>query len=800
MLLHFLAAQNALTKKFIRKSDGSVEKVSYLNAYEVTSHEESVTNLQQFLDAVKGHASEGHCLVKGELSRPLIKESRAGSTDTNASTWWVCLDIDGLPPEYTVDELLTLMGLGDTSYILQWSASMGITSDRLRCHVFMMLAKPAAAPLLKQWLVQLNHQTAFLRDNMALTRTNMSVTWGLDITACQNDKLIYIAAPILEGGIRSPLGRKPRYELVNKITTTLVIPGTINTPATNSLLTAARIAELRSAAGLPTRKNTFKTYKDVEVLSKPDEAMVTEMKHERGFVYFNLNGGDSWAYYHPDDNPEVIYNFKGEPNYATKELLPDYYKQAKAHASTNASAEAGVGAYLRDPQQPVLLAFRDRKTGVYYHGSYTPDDDSLILDPARTEKQIRDFCMQFGMPMGDYVPIWTQVFDPSGEFRVDVENKTINMFAQTEYMRNVGKRAPKVIPATINKILRHMLANDAAAIQHFLNWCAFIIQKRQRPMTAWVLYGTEGTGKGTFVSRVLRPLLGIEQTAFRRGEELASPFNGYMKNQLLVAFDEAHLAEMKDSELVHGKVRNFITEPTISVRMLYQNATEVTNYAAIMCLSNKPNVIHLQKNDRRWNVGPWQDMKLELTEEEVLTRIPTELQTFYDYLAHFPLDEVAARTPLISESRDRLISTTTNAAEDVAAALGPKAADMGFFLDQLPSDSSNVGYKFQMAVTEYKKVLHTLIIRTRNEGTGRCKISRDELHTLFEYTVGSMPNTPNKFTKFLAHRHIHTEKIRIGDKTPYGVQVEFKDYKLFNDYERDHFPVAAPAAKAKDKK
>jgi hypothetical protein len=41
------------------------------------------------------------------------------------------------------------------------------------------------------------------------------------------------------------------------------------------------------------------------------------MKMERGFVYFNLNGGDSWAYYHPIDNPTFIRNFKGEPMYRT---------------------------------------------------------------------------------------------------------------------------------------------------------------------------------------------------------------------------------------------------------------------------------------------------------------------------------------------------------------------------------------------------------------------------------------------------------------------------------------------------
>lgn len=799
MHLNFLSAQKHLTKKFTKLQNGDIEKTSYLNAYEVTSSEEPVFSLDDFYVELRKHADLGHCLLKGQLTRPLVNESRAGSTDANAQTHWVCLDIDGLPPTYTVDELLKQMGMGDVSYVLQWSASQSVTSEDLRCHIMMMLSKPASAPLLKQWLIQLNHNTTFLRDNMALTKTNMSVTWGLDITACQNDKLIYIAPPILVG-IKNPLGRKPRYELVMKHRKTLTLPANINTPEANRALTAARIADLRRKANLPERKNTYRTYKDVEVLSKPDEATVTEVRHERGFVYFNLNGGDSWAYYHPDNNCEIIYNFKGEPPYATKELLPDYYKQAKAAASTNASAESSVGAYLADPQQPVLLAFRDRKTGVYQHGHYYPEGDVLDLAVAKSEKQVRDFCMQHGMPMGDFIPIWDMIFDPHGDQRIDTVNRTVNLFQQTEYMLAAGPKAPAKPPATIMKVMSHMLAHEQASINHLLNWLAFIIQKRERPKTAWVWYGTEGTGKGMFASKVLRPLLGMGQTAMREGRELAEIFNGYMKNTMLVFFDEAHLSTMKESDMVHAKLRNFITEPTISLRLMHQNATETDNHAAIICMSNKPDVILLQKNDRRWNVGPYQDVKLELTDDEIDNKIPAELQTFYDYLAHYPLDEDAARTPLITEDRDRLISTTTSSADDVAHALTAKKADMGFFLDQLPSDGSLIGYRMQSSVQDYKKVLHTLLIRTRNEGTGRCKISRDELHTMFEYTVGNMPNSPNKFTKFLAHRHIHTEKVRI-DKPVYGIQVAWKDWPLFNEYDRDFFPAEAPAAvKAKEKK
>lgn len=791
--LTFLESDRPLTKKYTKKPDGTIDKQSFLSAYHVTSHQAQITSLADFYVQLRNHADAGHCLLKGNVNRPLVQESRAGSTDALAVSDWVCLDFDGLPPTYSIDEVLQLMGIRDVSYVLQWSSSQMILDDSLRCHVFFLLDRPTPAPVLKQWLVQLNHQTTFLRENMKLTKTGMGISWPLDITACQNDKLIYITPPQLEG-IRNPLGRRPRYEHVKRAAERLALPAKLNTPETNKLLTIARVNDLRIAANLPSRKLASKMHGDVEILPKPDEAMITGHKVDRDFVYFNFNGGDSWAYYHPVNNADVIYNFKGEPNYLTKELLPDYYKQAKAVAKHAGQAESSVGLYAPADQQRVLLAFRDRKSGIYYHGEYTPQTDNLDVVVARSEKQVRDFCMQEGMPIGDFIPIWNLNFEPQEDYRVDITGRRINLFVLSRYFREAKPQKKPFIPKTINKVLRHMLAHDEATIEHFINWLAFIVQFRERPSTAWVMYGTEGTGKGTFCSKVLRPILGLNQTAMRPGAQLASEYNNFLKDNILVVFDEAHVAEMRDSEEIHAKLRNWITEPTVSLRMMYANPQEITNNASFILLSNQPDVIHLQKKDRRWNIAPFQDKKIELTDEEVRDLIPEELQDFANFLMSWPVNREKARTPLITEDRDRLISTTTSSADDVAHALSKDNAQMGFFLDQLPTDKKIRPLVVQQKIDDYRKTLGDIVLRTIHRGDGKCNISRDELYDIFEYTVGKMPATPNKFTKFLAHRHIHTEKVRI-DKPVYGIQVSFKDFSLFPEYLKEHWPATAATVK-----
>ena len=371
----FLSASVPLTKTVEMRADGTLEKSPYPNVYAVTSHVEDTPDITSFHAALVKHAALGHCLLKGNTSRPLVNESRAGSTDASASTSWVCLDIDGLPAMYnykgtpttiTPAAIMQFLGLQDVSHVLQWSASQGLDGGAtLRLHIFFLLPQPVPAQILKQWLIQLNHTIPLLRDSTRLTKTGNSLTWALDITACQNDKLLYIAPPTFKG-MKSPMGRTPRIQLITRSYSTFTLPHSVHTSTMNKALTDERIAELRETHGLPTRKFTYKMTKGIEHLIKPEACDMTEMKADRGFVYFNLNGGDSWAYYHPEDRPEFIFNFKGEPTYLTKELLPEYWEQLTSTASRTSSA--GV----------TYLAFLDKKASTYYRGTYDPDDRKAL--------------------------------------------------------------------------------------------------------------------------------------------------------------------------------------------------------------------------------------------------------------------------------------------------------------------------------------------------------------------------------------------------------------------------------------
>jgi len=798
MKLFFLQAAVPLTKSYTLSASG-LTKEPYPFVWDFTSHEESCSNLTQFEALLKKHSAQNHCLIKGELVRPLVRESRAGSTDRNSTSEWLVLDLDGLPETTetatkggvishvptTIDLFLAELGLGDVSYVVQWSASYGIENQKLRAHVFMLLDRPYAAPLLKQWLVQKNHEVPMLSSAMQLTKTGNTISWSLDISACQNDKLIYIAPPQLKG-IKDPMGKKPRIQLVKrKQDRYSLASAAVNSTEKNKQLTHKRINELRELAGFPLRKFNYKMVGSTEVMLKPDECIVTEMKTDRGFVYFNLNGGDSWAYYHPENNPDYILNFKGEPAYLTKELLPDYWQQLTGTGSSTRTSSSGL----------VYLAFCDRQTGVYWRGTYEAATDLLDITPAKNETQLRHFAKQYGVPMGDYVPEWDLVFDPHDVVRVDAQNRQVNRFQPTSYMLNVGNKMPKAVPKTIFKVMSHALGGDAEVVEHFINWLAYIVQKRDRTRTAWVLHGTQGTGKGILTNNILRPLFGAH-TASRRMEEFNERYNHFMEGSFLVFVDEVQTKALQNERGVMAKLKNFITEALVPIRAMYANAVEAINRTNWIFMSNMPDPVSIDKEDRRFNVGKYQPNKLAITNAEI-DQIAAELQSFYNYLANYPLDEERAGTVMQSADRDTLISISETSVDTTASAL--LDGDMNYFLEQLPSTEM---YKRNAAsnnkVEDYKDTIKAIMART-DSLNGKCAVSRDELHVLMEYTTGNMPSSPNKFASLLKHHRIHLEVVWLG-KPVRGIKVVWKDIKQFADYQKLHFPAPAPATPARKAK
>ncbi|RLA38175.1 MAG: hypothetical protein DRQ64_09135, partial [Gammaproteobacteria bacterium] len=681
----------------------------------------------------------------------------AGSTDSSTHTQWICLDLDGIEGYDSVSEFLEDINCADTDYILQWSSSMNIEQGTgLRCHVFMLLDAQVTPQILKHWLTGLNLNTPILRTQLVLTKTNNSLLWPLDITTCQNDKLLYVAPPELSKDIKDPFTTTKRISQHDKQKRRLKLPTNIESQESLRSKTDSRVAELRLEANLPKRKPTkYKFTGTTEYASNPDTAVITGTKIERGFVYLNLNGGDSWAYFHPEDNPTFISNFKGEPSYKTEDLLPEYW--AKKVAENVAHKPTADGT--------IYFAFRDFKSSNYFNGTYNLNTNALNLAMAKSESQLRHFMSQHGQFMGEFVPDWDILWDPKQLVTIDTEAKTLNQYKPSKFQNLKRNKKVTQIPPTIYKVIENVLGGDPPTITRFINWVAVIVQKKTSTGTAWVLQGTQGTGKGVLFHHILTPILGVDNTTAKRMEELESEFTGFMENKFLVFIDEIESGKSLYHSKINAKLKNLIVEPTISIRKMYQLPYMAVNYSNIIFASNKPAAVEIPPDDRRFNVGGYQTNPLRITGAEVNELIPTELEDFYNYLHNYKISVEDARTPILNTAKARLVEINRTAVDSVSDALN--TGDLQFFIDQLPNDPDLLSPIESFKYGPYNTLLNNIL-----QSPPDC-ISRDEIGILLDWCIGNIPKSPHKLTSYLNHHNINMVQIWKNGKNTRGITIKW---------------------------
>lgn len=788
--ISFLGASQPLTKSF-SLVNRELRKTAYPLIKNFTSYTHDYKTLKALHKLIESHASQNHCMLKGNLQWQLKNEPRAGSTNSQLPTQLLCLDLDGIKGIADVESFLFAIGLNDISYIVQYSASMGVDPNKgLSAHIFMMLDEPILPDMLKLWLMKLNFDTVQLSEQLVLTASGVALRWPLDISVAQNDKLIYIAPPILGPGLKDPYVNN-RISLVNKPRKTLtidladIVPGSLHEQKT------AMVNTLRKVAGLPVRRSlVVKELGGIEVITSVEHAVVTGVKEDRDWVYLNLNGGDSWGYYHTTSNPEIVYNFKGEPNYSTKHLIPDYYKEAKhkyakrikeasaAEAKKHAELEANLQREIDEQHIQKLstqktgrayLGFNEKTSDRYFYGYYDFNTDSTEIYRTSSMVKVTDYLQEHGQVVPDFLPSWTFEFDFSSDVIFDPTNKRINMFQRTDYMRN--PKPSKVVPSTISRVIMSALGDSKPAYDHFINWLAYIIQKRDPARTAWILHGTQGTGKGVLFNHILAPIVGHDYVQTKLLGEMEENFNGFMQHCVFLLIDEVQMTDLSKKSKFIAKLKSQIVEPKISIRPMYAGHFMARNWTNFIFASNKPDPVEVDQADRRLNVADYQNTPIKLSVKDIKT-IESELYAFTGYLMQHKVDADAARTPMESQSKEALKSITEDSLEEIARAL--KQGNLDYFIGYLPTRSERdlMDAVLSVSTGAYTQVM-TRCLAALDSGDGKINLSRDDLHVIFTYLHGDSIPEKGKFTKLLRHKGITIKPVWINEEVTRGIQAEW---------------------------
>lgn len=721
MQLNFLSASNGLP---LTKTFSATGSTPYPLVTNVDSHTFTVDTISDFHDLIRQQSQLGHCLLKGDLKQPLVNESRKGKSNRNAYTDLLVLDIDGLRIpntkfssnpltsvhiEHIANMIISALpdALHDVSFVAQASSSFGMKNDRFSLHLFFMLAVPLPPKTVKLWLQHVNHADPLFEEQIELSVNGHSLKYVVDTSVADNSKLIFIAPPTFTDKTLDPFqDADQRLVLVNKGQETLDLAPLMGGISREAMFSVGRAKKdsLRDNAGMTRRREKIQiaqvNYRNEEILTNPDKVSITVADESSApFIRCNINGGDSSAYYFNLDAPTYMFNFKDEPIFEIEKADPDFYlsifEMFEDHISESGKAS-------------VPIAIRDFYTDIYYCGLFDPNlkqfSDQFPLTPL-AKGSIESFMLSHGRPAPDFVPDASVIFDPTqSDEPIQLQNTPyhINMYRQSTYMLN-AKEPDR--PLTLGQgpfikdkcpliytLIHHILGNGDEEFERFINWLAYIYQTRKKAGTAWVLTGVPGTGKGLFYSRILRPLFGEAHVPMKALQNIEEQFNLYMRTALFLIVDEFHMGSAQQGTVkIADKLKNQITENTMTIRAMRSNQAEVKNYTNFIFLTNRLDAVKIEEGDRRYNIAPRQETKLEQAHPELLEQldsIDVELHDFAGILKTYEVNARLVRTCVNNDAKTEMRHVSMSVFEDFCRAL--KEGELEFFTDVLQIETTNV--------------------------------------------------------------------------------------------------------------
>lgn len=758
--LDFLKAHDGTPiAKTFSQIQGDIQSQSYPMVSHFDGVRETATDIEAFYEHVQTYANQGAALMKGPLSRLPENGRRSGLTNPNDKTRWVELDNDFSTGWPTLKDYLAELDpvFENLTYIVNHSASAGITQPAgLRTHVLFTLVEPVLPSVLKLWLLHKNLTVPELRKRITLGGNKVCLRFPLDITTCQNDKLLFIAPPRLYG-LSDPLAGK-RTEIIygSRQWADLDFSGL----DAQSLITeqAELINELRRAEGLRRKTQRTGSHAGVEIVTNPDKVTITDYKAERGFIYFNLNDGDSWGYYTPEDRPEILYNFKGEPNVRLKDVAPEIYHQLKP-AKRTAAPKVTTPANIK----PMVV--RDIATDNYLSLLIDTDNNTAAIHRLGNLQKCEHFMKEHGALMPEIVESWTVEFDPTTLQQIDESRKWANTFRPPAHML-MDLPYTTTVPAITHRVIWHACGNDAEMYHWFLNWLACIYQTRQKNGTALLLSGVQGTGKGIILNRILPAIFGSEYVKPVLTTDLSDRFNDFVLNTLITGFDEFHIENDRRGLNIVDKLKNLITEPALPVRRMQISATKMPVYNNTIINTNHHGPVPVDRTDRRIAFCPRQEKPLQITEDEI-DQLETETLDFAAFLQHYTIDPTLARRAPHNQTREDAIRSSQTTHDDFFNAL--REGELDYFLQYIEGPTLKVNGSPHLKYTEY----YNVVTRWAKEYPNPVKIPRSELEIAYAYLQDNRPSA-SKFSRMCAINGLKITPLRHESRLVRGLTIEWR--------------------------
>ncbi len=214
----------------------------------------------------------------------------------------------------------------------------------------------------------------------------------------------------------------------------------------------------------------------------------------------------------------------------------------------------------------------------------------------RSKAVAREIASHYGQEEVTFLP-YREIYDPT-QPNLPVSNTdglVLNVYERSGFQGQTAKvAAPKFpsIEALLENVMPDKVGRDA-----FLNWLSVIFNTGKKTGTAWVILGSQGSGKTMLFERVLTPLLGEDNCTELNQDALSSRFNHLLHRKQLVCFNEVH-----SSKQAAERIKTWVTEDQIRLEDKTVRASINRNYLNLIFTSNSQVPVALEADDRRFNV------------------------------------------------------------------------------------------------------------------------------------------------------------------------------------------------------
>lgn len=218
-------------------------------------------------------------------------------------------------------------------------------------------------------------------------------------------------------------------------------------------------------------------------------------------------------------------------------------------------------------------------------------------------------------------------------------------------------------------LLQNIFKNDEY-ISYFINWFSTIINIRQKMGVAFIIKGSQGTGKNFLFDHLIKKAFYVsdnaEYTTIVDNDRLRNKFNGWLEQSLFVCFNEIK-GDFRDNATTADSLKSLITDSKIQIERKGRDSQELHTFFNSIMFSNHSIPFQVEPGDRRFFVIETNNKKLDnvvrdelnISMSDYVNNFDEESHEFLKYIISIKYDVSKARTALNTREKDALIDATT---------------------------------------------------------------------------------------------------------------------------------------------